>query len=130
MLLTLSSALPSAAALAECLRFEPAEVELSGTLAARVFPGPPNYESVVAGDRAERAFILTLTRAICVDADPQSEINGESQAGIQEIHIWWPDGDLAVLVGKRVVVRGRLSTAVTGHHRTPVILDVTHARAG
>jgi hypothetical protein len=112
------------------LQFEPAEVQLSGTLTARVFPGPPNYESVAAGDRAERAFILVLASPTCVEADPTSEVNSEPQAGIREVHLRWFEGDLAPLVGKHVVVRGQLSTATIGHDRTPVVLDVTHARAG
>jgi hypothetical protein len=130
MFATLVAVVQGTAVLAECLHFEPVEVELSGTLAAREFPGPPNYESVAAGDRAERAFILVLTKPICVEADPKSEINSEGQRGVRELHVWWPDGDLAPFVGKAIAVRGRLSTAVTGHHRTPVILEVTRARAG
>jgi hypothetical protein len=130
LLLAVAAAAQPAVAVAECLHFEPAEVQLSGTLTARAFPGPPNYQSVAAGDRADRAFILVLDAPVCVEADLNSEINREAQAGIREVHIRWFEGDLASFVGKHVIVRGQLSTATIGHDRTPVVLDVKDARAG
>jgi len=116
------------AAHAGCLRFSPAESELSGSLEARTYPGPPNYEDIAEGDRAERAFVLKLDEPACVDADPKSETNSADQAGIREVHIRWFGGDLASLVGKRVVVRGQLATATIAHDRTAVVMDVTAAR--
>ena len=122
-------AIPAAAASQECLRFEPAEVELRGALVEREFPGPPNYESVEGGDRAERAYILELTEPICVRGDPESELDTEGHAGIREVQVWSPDAGLAARVDGRVRLRGRLSPAITGHHRTPVVLRVTHIGA-
>ena len=114
-------------ALEECLKFSPVEVHLSGKLEARTYPGPPNYESVGAGERAERAFILVLPEPVCVGADLKSVDNIEAQAGIREIHVRWFNGDLATLIGRAVIVRGRLSTATMAHDRTTVVLDATNA---
>jgi hypothetical protein len=129
MLIAVSSAvLDPLAAHPECLRFSPAESELSGTLDARTYPGPPTYESIADGNRAERAFILTLAKSLCVDADPKSEINSAAQAGIREVHIRWSGGGLTALVGRHVIVRGQLETATIAHDRTAVAMDVTAAR--
>lgn len=116
------------AAGAGCLQFWPVEVQLSGLLDARVYAGPPNYESIADGDRAERAFILVLADSICVDPDPESEVNIEPQREIREVHMRWSNGDLGALVGKDVLVRGRLSTTTIGHDRTPVVMDVTEVQ--
>jgi hypothetical protein len=116
-------------ALEDCLKFSPVEVQLSGRLEARTYAGPPNYESVAAGDRSERAFILVLPEPVCVVADAKSVDNSETQAGVREIHVRWFNGDLATLIGKEVVVRGRLSTATIAHDRTRVVLDAANAQA-
>ena len=39
----------------ECLKYEPEIVEVAGVLETKTFPGPPNYESIEAGDRPETA---------------------------------------------------------------------------
>ena len=98
-------------------------MQLSGMLSERVLTGPPNYESVTAGDRAERVFILVLPEPTCVEPERQSEVNSEAQSGVREAHIRWYGGDLASFVGSHIAVRGRLSTATIGHDRTPVVLD-------
>ena len=44
--------------------YEPKVVTLSGTLLTRSYPGPPNYESVINGDRPERVWLIRLPYAI------------------------------------------------------------------
>lgn len=110
---------------AQCLKYEPAIVTLEGALVKRTFPGPPNYESVPAGDQAEEALLLVLTKPLCVDEDPSSELNSESESDLLEVQIV-PHDDLHAklfhLVGQRVSVVGNLFHSHTGHHRTRVLI--------
>jgi hypothetical protein len=116
---------------AECLKYEPAVVTIKGTLAKRTFPGPPNYESVAAGDRAEDALILILATPVCVDGDPLSELNSDSEADLLEIQVV-PNADLQEQffhrVGKQVSAVGTLFHSHTGHHRTPVLIAADQVR--
>src|SRR5437899_12759362 len=42
-------------------------VEITGTLEYRDFPGPPNYKSIAKGDRRETAILLKLDQPVCVE---------------------------------------------------------------
>jgi hypothetical protein len=54
-------------AAAACLNVSGTErLELRGELTYRVFPGPPNFADVKAGDSPEPAFLLALPRPVCV----------------------------------------------------------------
>ena len=111
--------------LAECLKYEPAVVAIDGILENRVFPGPPNYESVAAGDRAEEILLFELQNPVCVDGDPSSELNSEAESDLHEVQVVPTDElreTLLHFVGKRVTVAGTLFHAHTGHHRTPVLI--------
>jgi hypothetical protein len=46
-----------------------AHVTVEGRLTLQLFPGPPNYESIAAGDSEERTFIVELPRSACIDDD-------------------------------------------------------------
>src|SRR5690242_5188894 len=56
----------------KCLPYEPLIVELRGVLIQRTFPGPPNYESIRKGDRAETSWLLDRPDSICVQEDKAS----------------------------------------------------------
>ena len=104
---------------ADCLRFEPAEVTLVGSLITRTYAGPPNYESIERGDRPERPFIVVLDQPICVDGDPTSDINTESVANVTEVQVG-AEEELDAMVGRHIKVLGTLFAAHTGHHNTSV----------
>jgi hypothetical protein len=60
-------------AAAACLDLSSAaRLELNGELTYRVFPGPPNYADVKAGDAPEPAFILALPSPICIGGDKET----------------------------------------------------------
>lgn len=112
---------------AACLSYEPSVVKLEGTLTKKTFPGPPNYESVLKGDRPEAYWMLNLERPVCVDQDPtDADVNG-AQKNVRIVQLVVDPKVYqanAGLIGTRVVVTGRLFGAITGHHHTPVLLTV------
>lgn len=112
--------------------FEPAEPLLTGRLVRRIFPGPPNYESVAKGDQAERVLVLVLDHPIDVKSaeEPQDE-----QRNVREIQVMVASTDdpkvnaaLEKLVisaaGRDVAVKAKLSVAMTGHQHTPVFGEI------
>ncbi len=117
---------------AQCVRYEPAVVELTGTVIRGRFPGPPNFESIEGGDREERPLLLVLNRTLCVLPDSTSSINAEGVREIRRIQLFVPDRfweeilDSAMM--RQVAVTGKLTHAVTGHDHTAVILEVSGVR--
>jgi hypothetical protein len=107
-------------------------VTLTGTLRSKVFPGPPNYESIKRGDRAETAIILSLATPICTAAGNPADIVDVAETDIRDVQlvITKPsDWKLAKrLVGKPVVLTGTLFHSHTGHHRTKVLLTVAELK--
>ena len=59
LLLTLI-VIASSAVHSQCLKCDPNEVTLTGTVYAKDFPGPPNYESIRRGDERMRYWIVLL----------------------------------------------------------------------
>jgi len=119
--------IPTAYALAQgCLSYDVAGAQLTGTISKKTFPGPPNYESVRRGDKPETYWILHLARPICTTAgrDDDAESN---VTGIQLILTPKQYALYRKFVGgrARVKVTGKLSHAITGHHHTQVLLEVT-----
>jgi hypothetical protein len=51
----------------DCLRYAPAQVDISGMLSREVFSGSPNYEDIAAGDEAETYWVLTLENDACIE---------------------------------------------------------------
>ena len=115
----------------KCLEFEPTTVTLTGTLYSKVFPGPPNYESIRHGDRKETAIILKLAKSKCTTGETMG-MDG-SYTGLREMQLvilddkWWKT--VRRRMGKHVVVTGTLFGAHTGHHRTKVLIQVADIRS-
>ena len=116
--------LPLPASAGGCLAYDD-PVTLEGILASGTFAGPPNYESVEAGDRPETVLLLRLKDPVCVDA----AADGMSDAvqGADAIQLALRDArqlaDLKRLVGRPVRLSGSLFGAMSGHHHTPVLLE-------
>ncbi len=116
----------------QCLTFEPDTVRLAGVLTIGAFPGRPNYEDTLKGDEPEHPYILSLASKICVSGDSTSDLNRDDQSGIQNVQLIFLEAlprDLGSLLGKRVILMGTLTTAISGHHHTPVLLIVSRLRA-
>ena len=113
----------------ECLSYEADGVHLTGTISKKTFPGPPNYESIARGDEPEIYWVLHLSKPICAIANGDSD----AESNVTDLQL--------ILTGKQyklyrkfirrkppVTVTGKLTHAITGHHHTPVLMEVTGIR--
>ena len=106
-------------AAAACLPPDPAIVDLSGVLERVTFAGPPNYESIKMGDKAETYFVLRLPKPVCVSVPGQAPV---STSRLQ-LFLALPQYDqFRPKLGHKITVAGRLWPAETGHHHTPLML--------
>src|SRR3990170_4007000 len=77
-----------------------------------------------AAGRLERPYILTLVSPACLTAnDPDDSVKSTPTIHIfsskQKVH-----AQIARLVGKTVLVRGRPFAAHTAHHHAPIVMDI------
>lgn len=123
----------SAASPGDCVAYEPDSVQLTGRIVRKVFPGPPNYESVAEGDKPEEAWILHLARPICVRAAKKDQDN-VAVGNVSDLHLLLRGNQFRQLRGLMrkgpVTLTGTLFHSLTGHHHTTVLMDVTRMKAG
>jgi hypothetical protein len=95
-------------------------------LVKEVFPGPPNYRSIENGDTKEEALIIKVETHFCVKSGPDHVLNNEEEENQSKLQLvildesLWPK--IHILIGKKVKVTGTLFHAITGHHKTPVLM--------
>lgn len=115
--------LPCVVAAADCFHYDSERVRLLGKLEIRTYYGPPGYGESPRSDRRERQAILLLAKPICVvggvDKTYPSTSN-ESEVTLVPTR----NQNLAKYRNKTVEVSGTLFGAHTGHHRTPVLIDM------
>jgi hypothetical protein len=105
-------------------KYEPTVVDLTGKLETKVFYGPPGYGEDPKTDSKETAAILLLAKPITVVAEEKDEFN-ETRATVKEVQIInLIDLDLSPYYHKSVKVTGKLSSSITGHHHTPVLIEI------
>jgi hypothetical protein len=113
---------------APCLNYDDPSVRLSGTVFSRIYFGPLGYGETPAQDARERATLLLVDAPICVKASPHPELDNNSYEGdvilIQLAAVHVRPELLEKAQGQRATVRGSLFHRLTGHHRTPVLMDV------
>ncbi len=127
VILTLFAPLVAAHAAGPCLSFEPAVESIAGTLVRETFPGRPNFESIKTGDEPETGWYVRLPEPICVKGTPGDVLNGEDVIGVKLLQLVLTHGEYKThdrLVGEKVKATGTLFAAFTGHHHTPVLLQV------
>jgi hypothetical protein len=112
---------------AECLSYA-GRARVEGMLERKLFPGPPEYESIAAGDAPEIVWLIKLDAPVCVAADStdRSGINA-AVARASAIQLVLTDEQYKVYarwVGTHIVLTGKLFGAITAHHRTPVLMDM------
>lgn len=109
---------------AESYKFEPAVVTLTGKLVKKEFYGPPGYGEDPKTDRIEHASILLLDKPIKVVAEKDDQFN-ETRDNIKEVQlINIKRIALSKFFQNKVTVTGKLSSAITGHHHTAVLIEI------
>jgi hypothetical protein len=108
---------------------ESESVTVEGILIVGEFFGPPNYGESPSTDEIERSYVLQLPAPLTTQ-QPNLSQNVVLQGHEMESHFVQLVGfgnlqdSAKKLRGKKVKVVGTLSEASTGHHRTPVLIDV------
>jgi len=74
-----------------CLSYEPSVVQLKGTIVRKIFPGPPNYESIKRGDKAEETWLLVLSQPTCVQQDKKDLDLNPAQQNIRQLQLVFGD---------------------------------------
>jgi hypothetical protein len=117
-----------------CLRYEPDTVVLTGILRRHTYPGPPNFESVRAGDAPETGYYLHLGHPVCASRQYASDAEVDAAAArhvdarlVQLVLDSAGYARLRPLLGQRVTLRGRVFSAFTGHHHAPLVMTVLPA---
>ena len=109
------------------LSYEPAMVELEGRLVIQNEYGPPNFGENPRTDRKEKVPVLVLAKPINVRGTPGDEYTATSVEETARIQLVFIDTSPAYkqLIGKKILVKGSLFHAHTGHHYTPVLIKVS-----
>jgi hypothetical protein len=115
------------AAAQNCLSYDTDSVRLTGTISRKTFPGPPNYESIKTGDKPETYWVLHLGKPICTTAS----VDNDPESGVTDLQLILTQKQYALykkFAGRRarVTIKGKLSHAITGHHHTPVLMEVVN----
>ena len=107
------------------LSYQPAVVELKGTLRIKTYYGPPNYGENPDTDAKEELPILILNQPINVRGNPELEsgFDRESVENLREVQLVLTMSHNE-FIGKTVLLNGTLFHAFTAHHHTDVLMDV------
>ena len=126
ILFVLIAVVHSANAQTQRLSYEPATVELEGKVITEQKYGPPNYGQNPKTDQKVTVAILVLRDPIDVLATPGDAVNTQVN-GVTRIQLVFTDGKTVdkQLIGKDVLVKGKLFHSHTGHHYTDVLIDVS-----
>lgn len=109
-----------------CLRYEPDTVQLTGRLERHMYYGAPNYGEDPAHDEQEVGFYLGLAGSVCAAGGRDPALNNPRR-GVRRVQLVLDSAGYAQLrpyLGQRVTLRGTLFASHTGHHHTPILLDV------
>jgi hypothetical protein len=108
----------------DAYHYEPTVVELTGKLVEKVFYGPPGYGEDPKTDSKEHAAILQLEKPIKVIAEKSDEFN-ETKSNVKQLQIINIKRiPLSPYLNKKVKLSGKLSSAITGHHHTDVLIEI------
>ena len=112
------------------LDYEPAVVELRGTLVVRTFFGPPNYGENPKTDSKEQQLILLLGSPVNVRGQVGDDVTVNASVRNARRVTLVPNENYPSkkFVGRRVIVKGTLFHAHTGHHHTEILIMVQSMR--
>ena len=105
--------------------YEPAVISVDGVLETHIFPGPPNYENIVEGDKPEKCFYLRLDRMINdVIPDPKETYSWEAERDIEIMQLSLRARPELFGNGDHVRLTGSLYQGFNAHHHTRVLMSV------
>lgn len=107
----------SVSAASECPTFTGREWEFTGHLVNRIYPGPPNYESVASGDKPVTRWYLQLPWPACF-AEHRHLTRFQLSLTPQEVDSY------RQFLGKEIRVKGTLEEGVPGLHTTSLVVKV------
>ena len=112
-----------------CHEFDKQSVALQGTMFSRIYFGSPNYGENPDTDGRDTAALLLLDAPICVNENRETFSQAEFNVILVQLAAVSIDPHkLFEGVGHRVEVVGTLFHSITGHHRTPVLVEVNAIR--
>ena len=116
----------ASAASAQCLKYPPDLATLTGVAELKISFGPPGYGEDPAHDSKEPQVLVKLDAPICIQRGTDKDGLEEPEANQRLVTLVSMSGSikLRAFVGKRIRVRGTFFHAITGHHHTPLLLDV------
>ena len=112
----------TASAADQCLYYEGDSVTLSGKVTLKTFYGPPNYGENPTTDSRETQALLILSTPICTSEGPGEKPDETNQTEITLVPLH--NENLKQFVGKTIKVRGKVFHSHTGHHHTPVLIQI------
>jgi hypothetical protein len=108
--------------------YEPSKTTLKGILVKRMYYGAPNYGENPETDEKEYVYLLKLEKPIKVTAKKGDKEN-TTLTDIQEIQLVATGKNdkqrLKEALNKEIRLQGMLFSAITGHHYTKVLMNVT-----
>lgn len=97
--------------------------QLEGQLTTRLFYGPPNYGENPDTDEKVYPYLLKLKEPISITSE-----DGLDSFELDEFHLVVINKDhfkfLEEQMGNNIDVKGQFFLAHTGHHRTPVLIEI------
>ena len=103
------------------------EIAVVGKLSRETFAGPPNYESVDRGDKAETYWILTVREpiALCTLAPADDKPHALGNLGrFQLVLSEEQSGLTGALIARHAWVRGRVFMGRGAHHHMAALIEV------
>jgi len=106
-----------------CARYGEEGVVLKGRVVLRTFYGPPNYGENPKTDAREKQALLKLDQPLCTVES--ADVEEQAEHDQREVTLV-PFGklSLAPYAGKHVSVQGSLFHSSTGHHHTPILIEL------
>lgn len=102
---------------ADCINAEGSEVTFNGVISKETYAGPPNYESIAGGDVAETYWFVTIPSSLCVVGKDR---------GVLKFQLFFEPGSGPQLEeGAKYSVSGVTFMGISGHHHTPVLIEVS-----
>ena len=115
----------------QCLKYDPAIVELKGKMVRQHFPGRPNYQSIAGGDRKVTYWILHLDKPFCMLKGKNMFATSETNQTRVQVVFMNPVKEYALykpLLNKKVVIIGSLYHQHTVYHKTTILISVKNIR--